>query len=181
MLCACVGHAQVTDWFSCYTVLEAPLWHWICLHSVTRTGGSIMGLSVFILCYPEPQVPLWNWLFVILTCLHLFCICSVNAYGCITYAYAWFMISVYDLDKLWIWYETELWFLNLYGFIHWNPFTLLLFTELLLTVYIMYVGEPACDQGQSWRPSIMILSANRCASRGGPDSSLFPWLFLCLR
>ncbi|GMP64731.1 hypothetical protein CsSME_00025868 [Camellia sinensis var. sinensis] len=27
---------------------------------VTRTGGSIMGLSMYILCYPDPEVPLWN-------------------------------------------------------------------------------------------------------------------------
>ncbi|GMP94870.1 hypothetical protein CsSME_00044148 [Camellia sinensis var. sinensis] len=30
---------------SCYPVSEVPLWNLICQHSVTRTGGPVMGLS----------------------------------------------------------------------------------------------------------------------------------------
>ncbi|GMQ05117.1 hypothetical protein CsSME_00050270 [Camellia sinensis var. sinensis] len=40
----------------CYPISEVPSWNLICLHSVTRTRGSIMGLSVFILYYLNPEV-----------------------------------------------------------------------------------------------------------------------------
>ena len=164
---------------SCYPVSEVPLRNLflsaLCYPYQRPCHG---GSASVLFCYPDLEVPLWNWLFVtsrvyVLFCSVLFMLMDVSR----KLNHDLWFLSVYDLDKLWFWYE-----LNYDFWICTNSFIETLYSIIIhwasLTVYIMYVGEPACDQGQSWWPSVLFLSANCCASRGGSKRSLMPWLFL---